>query len=249
MAWALERDRAWLLAHLDEPMPAEGLSTLDGWVGRRAAGEPIAYIRGFKEWYGLRLATDRRALIPRPETEQLVDAAVADIAERLVRDDRPIVAWDVGTGSGAVAVALARRFRAALALGRLRPGRERRLGRCAGAGQREPRRARRGGAGDRDAGRPPGARRLRATPGRGGCQPPVRAQRGGRHPVRKPGLGAGDALDGGRTASTSSARCWRAPRAARGGRQRVAGDRQGPGGADSGAGRRSPGPVVGGHRA
>ena len=120
VAWALERDRAWLLAHLDEPMPAEGAASLDEWVGRRSAGEPIAYIRGFKEWYGLRLTTDRRGLIPRPETEQLVDAAVADIAERLIRDDRPIVAWDVGTGSGAVAVAVARRFRSALVLGRLR---------------------------------------------------------------------------------------------------------------------------------
>ncbi len=117
---ALERDRAWLLAHLDEPMPARARTDVAGWVERRAGGEPIAYIRGFKEWYGLRVATDRRALIPRPETELLADAAVTDIAERMGRDRRPILAWDVGTGSGAVSVVLARRFRSALTLGRLR---------------------------------------------------------------------------------------------------------------------------------
>lgn len=117
---ALERDRTWLLAHLDEPMPASVRTDLAGWVQRRAEGEPVAYIRGFKEWYGLRVATDRRALIPRPETELLVDAGITDIAERMGRDRRPILAWEVGTGSGAVSVVLARRFRSALALGRLR---------------------------------------------------------------------------------------------------------------------------------
>ena len=120
VAWALERDRAWLLAHLDQPMPDRSSADLSAWVERRAHGEPIAYIRGFKEWYGLRIATDGRALIPRPETELLVDAAVGELADRLVRDDRSIVAWEVGTGSGAMAVALARRFRTSLALGRLR---------------------------------------------------------------------------------------------------------------------------------
>lgn len=116
----LERDRAWLLAHLDEPIPARARTDLAGWIERRAGGEPVAYIRGFKEWYGLRVATDRRALIPRPETELLADAAITDIAERMGRDRRTILAREVGTGSGAVSVVLARRFRSALALGRLR---------------------------------------------------------------------------------------------------------------------------------
>ena len=117
---ALERDRAWLLAHLDEPMSTHAGTELEAWVERRAAGEPIAYIRGFKEWYGLRVATDRRSLIPRPETELLTDTAIADIAERMGRHRQPILAWEVGTGNGAVAVVLARRFRSALNLGRLR---------------------------------------------------------------------------------------------------------------------------------
>jgi release factor glutamine methyltransferase len=120
VAWAFERDRAWLLAHLEEPVPEPAATALREWIARRARAEPIAYIRGFKEWYGLRIATDPRALIPRPETELLVEAAVDELAGRLVRDDRAITAWEVGTGSGAVAVALGRRFRAALALGRLR---------------------------------------------------------------------------------------------------------------------------------
>ncbi len=120
VGYVLDRDRTWLLAHEEAALPAAAEARLAGLVERRAAGEPVAYLRGFKEWYGIRLATDQRALIPRPETELLVDLAVAEIARRLTADDQPILVWDVGTGSGAVAVALARRFRAALALGRVR---------------------------------------------------------------------------------------------------------------------------------
>ncbi len=101
-------------------MAAADGQRLAGWIERRAAGEPIAYIRGFKEWLSLRIATDSRALIPRPETELLAEAAVAELAERLSRDDRTVTAWEVGTGSGAIATALAVRFRTALALGRVR---------------------------------------------------------------------------------------------------------------------------------
>lgn len=117
---AFERDRAWLHAHPDAELdPADALR-LAGWVERRAAGEPIAYIRGFKEWRSMRIATDRRALIPRPETELLAEAAISEISARLVRDEDPVQVWEVATGSGAVALAVALRFRAAIALGRLR---------------------------------------------------------------------------------------------------------------------------------
>jgi release factor glutamine methyltransferase len=98
------------------------LGELGHWLERRAAGEPVAYIRRFKEWLSLRIITDDRALIPRPETELLAEAAMEEIAARLVRDDAPIAAWELATGSGAVAVALALRFRQSLALGRRRLG-------------------------------------------------------------------------------------------------------------------------------
>jgi release factor glutamine methyltransferase len=123
VAHAFGRDRAWLLAHPESPLEPGAAAQLTAWVDRRAAGEPIAYIRGFKEWLSLRIATDRRALIPRPETELLAEAAIEEIAARLVRDDAPdapIAAWEVATGSGAVTLALALRFRTAATLGRVR---------------------------------------------------------------------------------------------------------------------------------
>ena len=119
LAHVTGRDRAWVLAHPEASLDAEAAGALRTAVERRAAGEPIAYIRGFKEWQSLRIQTDPRALIPRPETELLAQATMAEIALRLTRDAEPVVAWEVATGSGAVAVALAIRFRTALALGRL----------------------------------------------------------------------------------------------------------------------------------
>jgi release factor glutamine methyltransferase len=119
---AFGRDRAWLLAHPEALLAERESDQLRSWVERRAGGEPIAYVRGFKEWLSMRILTDRRALIPRPETELLAEAAIDEIAARLVRDASPIAAWEVATGSGAVALALAMRFRTSLALGRLRLG-------------------------------------------------------------------------------------------------------------------------------
>ena len=117
MAHVIGRDRAWLLAHPEAAL--DEAAAFDAALDRRAGGEPVAYIRGFKDWHSLRIRTDARALIPRPETELLADAAIGEIAARLARDDARVVAWDVATGSGAVALAVALRFRQALALGRL----------------------------------------------------------------------------------------------------------------------------------
>jgi release factor glutamine methyltransferase len=117
---ALGRDRAWLMAHPEAILGTDATAAFAGWLERRTSGEPIAYIRGFKEWHSLRIKSDPRALIPRPETELLADAAIAEISAQLTRDDQPVVAWEVATGSGAVTVALATRFRSALLLRRLR---------------------------------------------------------------------------------------------------------------------------------
>lgn len=91
-----------LYAHLDLPVAAAEEAAYRGLVRRRAHGEPVAYLRGYKEFFGLRFAVDPRVLIPRPETEVLVEAAIAFIR----RTGRALVA-DVGTGSGAIAVAVA----------------------------------------------------------------------------------------------------------------------------------------------
>ena len=117
LAHVLGTDRSWLHAH---PEAAVEPAAFDALVDRRRDGEPIAYLRGFKEWRSLKIRTDARALVPRPETELLLDQTIAEVVRRMAHDREPIVAWEVATGTGAVAVALALRFREALALGRLR---------------------------------------------------------------------------------------------------------------------------------
>ena len=111
MAAALGVDRVGVLAHPDAPAGGAASAAFEAFVARREAGEPVAYIRGFREFHGRAIATDERALIPRPETELLVDEAIAAVVERLTVAPRPAAAGpirvvDVGTGTGAIAVAL-----------------------------------------------------------------------------------------------------------------------------------------------
>jgi release factor glutamine methyltransferase len=109
---AIGVDRTVIVAHPEAPVGADAAAHFDEGIERRAAGEPVAYIRGFKEFYGLAFSTDRRALIPRPETERLIELAAAEVMRRLTSSPRPpgsppLRIADVGTGSGTIAVSLA----------------------------------------------------------------------------------------------------------------------------------------------
>lgn len=102
LAEASGRSRAWLIAHDDEALPDEVAQRFADWVVRRAAGEPVAYLIGWREFYGRRFATAPGVLIPRPETELLVEQGLAAMAS--VSSPRIL---DLGTGSGCIAASLA----------------------------------------------------------------------------------------------------------------------------------------------
>ena len=101
LAFALSVSKEDVLAHPERALDAQNAARFASLVERRRTGEPVAYLRGFKEFYGLRFSVDPRVLIPRPETETLVDEARRAIARRRC------VVVDVGTGSGAIACAIA----------------------------------------------------------------------------------------------------------------------------------------------
>ena len=99
----LAKASAWLIAHADEAVSIETAQAFAALAERRRQGEPIAYILGKREFYGLDFQVTRAVLIPRPETELLVDLSLARIAA-----DAAVRVLDLGTGSGAIAVALAK---------------------------------------------------------------------------------------------------------------------------------------------
>ena len=103
LAYALGRDRAWLAAHRDDALPPEAAVAFVALAARRRAGEPVAYLTGMREFWGLPLHVTPAVLIPRPETESLVELAL----EWLPRAGAPRV-LDLGTGSGAIALAIAK---------------------------------------------------------------------------------------------------------------------------------------------
>jgi release factor glutamine methyltransferase len=116
LAHVLGIDRSGLVAHPEAVLSTAQLDTYEGCLQRRERGEPVAYIRGMKEFYGTAISVDPRVLIPRPETETLVDLALAritaDLTGSLRADDaEPYLVWDMGTGSGAISLAIALELR------------------------------------------------------------------------------------------------------------------------------------------
>ena len=109
LADLFSQDRAWLISHDDAPLSPEQSATLAQQFSERAAGVPLAYLVGFKEFHGLRLRVTADTLVPRPDTEVLVDWALALLA---ALPGRPRVV-DLGTGSGAIALAIKHRHPAA----------------------------------------------------------------------------------------------------------------------------------------
>jgi release factor glutamine methyltransferase len=104
LAHILQQNRAWLLAHTDDALDPADLAHFRMLVARRSSHEPLQHLTGTQEFFGLCLRVTPDVLIPRPETEHLVEAVLAWAREQPTRTLRFA---DIGTGSGAIALALA----------------------------------------------------------------------------------------------------------------------------------------------
>jgi len=111
LAHVLGRDRSFIVAHADDFLTAEQSKALQGLVERRAGGEPVQYITAHQEFFKLDFEVTPDVLIPRPETELIVETAL-----ELLKDDPAPVFADIGTGSGCIGISLLRELHGARAI-------------------------------------------------------------------------------------------------------------------------------------
>lgn len=102
LGFVLKKDKTFLFAHPDKNIKTQEYKKIKKYVSRRVKREPIAYITNNKEFYGLDFCVDKNVLIPRPETELMVDEAIKIIWD----SKRPITLIDVGTGSGCIPISI-----------------------------------------------------------------------------------------------------------------------------------------------
>ena len=106
LAAVLGRDRMYLYVHFDEPLEPEELAQFRSHVKERAAHVPLAYVLGRREFMGLGFRVTRDTLIPRPDTEILVEAAIERLGRLAENGRKPLRFADIGTGTGAIALSV-----------------------------------------------------------------------------------------------------------------------------------------------
>lgn len=122
LAFVLGKNREYLLSHDDQAVEPAGLEHFYGLLNRMQMGEPVAYLTGHKEFYGLDFFVDKRVLIPRPETEHLVEWVLRHCRQFLGPQgvsggNQKVKILDVGTGSGCIAISLAKHLESAEVFG------------------------------------------------------------------------------------------------------------------------------------
>lgn len=110
IAHVLKADKSFVFSYPEKELTKNQEKQIDNFIQRRSNNEPLAYIIGKKEFYGLEFFVDKRVLIPRPETEELVRIVIASAGRGLdpSRNDGKLTVVDVGTGSGCIAIAIAK---------------------------------------------------------------------------------------------------------------------------------------------